>query len=290
MWLHERHQKIIALLNERQRLTTEMFAEELQVSRETVRRDLIELEQSGQLSRVHGGAIPSQPLPEASYVDRANLHKAEKRAIAKRAASLVERGKCCFIDAGSTTHALAQELVHLQQIRVITNSIDVAATLGRNASIDVLLLGGRLETDVPATYGEHTIAEVLRHHVDLALISPVAIDLEMGAMSYVWHEACVARAMLANARSRVLLADAKKLGLRSSVQTCSIHEIDVLVTDERADGELLERLKDAGIRQILGGSSPRIAKDHSTPQPRPDLTASARAASMPAPPRPKAGA
>ena len=254
MWLHERHQKIIALLNEHQRLTTEMFAEELQVSRETVRRDLIELEQSGQLSRVHGGAIPSQPVPEASYVDRANLHMAEKRAIAKRAASLVERGKSCFIDAGSTTHALAQELVHLQQIKVITNSIDVAATLGRNPSIEVLLLGGRLETDVPATYGDHTVAEVLRHHVDLALISPVAIDVEMGAMSYVWHEACVARAMLANARTRILLADARKLGVRSSVQTCPVREIDVLVTDARADAEGLRQLRQAGIAKVLGGS------------------------------------
>lgn len=253
MWLHERHQTIIALLNERQRLTTEMLAEELQVSRETVRRDLIELEQAGQLSRVHGGAIPTPAVPEASYVDRANLHKAEKRAIARRAASLVERGKCCFIDAGSTTHALAQELLHLHQIKVITNSIDVAATLRRNASIEVLLLGGRLETDVPATYGDHTVAEVLRHQVDLALISPVAIDVEMGAMSYVWHEACVARAMLANARTRVLLADARKLGLRSSVQTCAVQAIDVLVTDERADESMLRRLKGAGIGEVLGG-------------------------------------
>jgi len=254
MWLHERHQKIIALLNERQRLTTEMFAEELQVSRETVRRDLIELEQSGQLSRVHGGAIPNQPQPEASYVDRARLRMAEKRAIAKQAARLVQRGQSCFIDAGSTTHALAQELVHLHQIKVITNSIDVAATLSRNPSIEVLLLGGRLETDVPATYGDHTVAEVLRHHVDLALISPVAIDGEMGAMSYVWHEACVARAMLANAGTRILLADTKKLGLRSNVQTCPIREIDVLVTDAHADEECLRTLRQAGIARVLDGS------------------------------------
>ncbi|MDT9001135.1 DeoR/GlpR family DNA-binding transcription regulator [Paucibacter sp. APW11] len=251
MWLHERHKKIIALLNERQRLSTEMFAAELRVSRETVRRDLIELEQSGQLSRVHGGAIPNQAPAEPSYVERSRLFQAEKLAIAKRAVQLVTRGQCCFIDAGSTTHALAHELAKCEQLQVITNSVDVAAALSRNASLEVLLLGGRLESDVPATYGEQTIAEIKRFQVDLALISPVAISADGGAMDYAWHEACVARAMLAQAKTRVLMADANKLGVQSRVQICSTQAIDVLVTDGRAEPAQLAELRAGGVGEIL---------------------------------------
>ena len=251
MWSLERHKKIIALLNERQRLTTEMFAAELGVSRETVRRDLIELEQMGRLSRVHGGAVPSQGLPEASYVERSRLHKAEKQAIARAAAPLLVRGSTCFIDAGSTTHALARELAGREDIQVITNSVDVAAALGRTSGLEVLLLGGRMESDVPATYGEQTVAEISRHRVDMALISPVSLDAEHGAMDYVWHEATVARAMLHNARTRVLLVDANKLGVSSRVQICGCNEIDVLVTDAQASQAQLQALRDAGVREIV---------------------------------------
>jgi DeoR/GlpR family transcriptional regulator of sugar metabolism len=251
MWSPERHQRIIALLNERQRLTTEMFADELKVSRETIRRDLIELEQAGQLCRVHGGAVPWPVAPEASYVERAQLHATEKQAIGRRAAALVSKGMCVFVDAGSTTHALARALTQKDQIRVITNSVDVAAALRRNPGIDVLLLGGRLETDVPATYGEHTVAEVMRHRVDLALVSPVAIDAEQGATDYVWHEACVARAMLENAKARVLLANSAKLGQRSRVQICTAPSIDVLVTDALATEAVISELRAAGVRETL---------------------------------------
>lgn len=251
MWSQERHNKIIALLNERQRLTTEMFAKELGVSRETIRRDLIELEQSGKLSRVHGGAIPGQVQPEASYVEREQLHRQEKQAIAHAATSLLRPGQSCFMDAGSTTHALARELLSCRDLRVITNSVAVASTLARHDSIEVLLLGGKLSVDLPATYGEFTVAEINRHRVDIALISPVSLDAEVGAMNYIWQEGCVAQAMLARARQRVLLADAKKLGLHSRMKICSCSEVDVLVTDKAADPRHLEALQAAGVRSIL---------------------------------------
>ena len=86
MWAHERHSRIVALLNERQRLITENFSAELGVSKETIRRDLIELELSGKLSRVHGGAIPQNVPIEASYVEREELHRPQKRSIARASA------------------------------------------------------------------------------------------------------------------------------------------------------------------------------------------------------------
>ncbi|MDC8784343.1 DeoR/GlpR family DNA-binding transcription regulator [Roseateles koreensis] len=251
MWLPERHKKIIALLNERQRLTTETFALELGVSRETVRRDLIELAQTGKLNRIHGGAVPSSATPEPSYQVRTQLNREEKQSIARCAAPLLQRGCSCFIDAGSTTLALARELILHNDLQIITNSIEVARVLSHNARLDVMLLGGRLDGGVPAVFGEHTVAEIARFHVDLALISPVAVDAEHGAMSYAQHEAGVARAMLAHARTRILLADHHKLGQTSRMQVCPSNSIDLLVTNAEASAEQLAALRQSGVRDIL---------------------------------------
>jgi DeoR family fructose operon transcriptional repressor len=256
MWTPERHDKIISLLNERQRLTTDAFALELGVSKETVRRDLIELEAHGKLSRVHGGAVPcvhpAESQAEASYQERVRLHQPEKQAIARAAASLIRPGSCCFIDAGSTTHALAQSLLQSgRDLRVITNSVEVARTLSGSSDIQTHLLGGQLQADVPATSGEFTVSEINRFHADYALISPTALNPEHGALDYAWHEAHVARAMLSRSRNCIMLADANKLGSASRLQICPSTAIDILVTDERADPNILERLRNAGVKQTI---------------------------------------
>lgn len=226
------------------------------MSKETVRRDLIELERSGRLVRVHGGAVPPAAAPavppEAAYLERTGLQQPQKREIARLAASLIQPGQACFLDAGSTTLALAEELARREGLIVITNSLDAATVLARNARLEVRLLGGRLETDVPATYGEQTVAEIGRLQVDWALVSPVGFDAVNGAMDYLWNEATVARAMLDRARQRVVLADSSKLGQVSRIQICPAAEIDVLVTDGEADTELLTAFAAAGVKRVLG--------------------------------------
>ena len=253
MWTPDRHRRILTLLQQQQQVSTAALAQDMGVSRETVRRDLIELEQGGRLSRIHGGAVPNPGLfsPEPSYRERAHSHRAEKQRIGQRAAGLMDSGQSCFIDAGSTTLALAQHLSQRDHIRVVTNAVEVAATLRRNASIDVMLLGGRFQSDVPATYGEQTIEEIARHRVDFAFVSPVAVDPGLGAMDYAWHEAAVARAMLQHAQSKVLLAHLAKLGQASRVQVCALALVDVLVCDQAPPEALRQSLMQAGISEIL---------------------------------------
>lgn len=252
MWTPDRHRRILTLLQQQLKVSTEALAQDMGVSRETVRRDLIELEQGGRLSRIHGGAVCSQGCfsPEPSYSERAHSHRTEKLRIGQLAAGLVRSGQSCFIDAGSTTLALAQHLSQRDHIRVLTNAVEVAATLRRNPSIDVMLLGGRFESDVPATYGEQTIEEIARHRVDFAFVSPVAVDPRLGAMDYAWHEAAVARAMLQHGQSKVLLAHGAKLGQASRVQVCALSAVDVLVCDQPLPEALQQSLTQAGIREI----------------------------------------
>lgn len=258
MWTPERHDRIISLLQQRQRLTTDAFALELGVSKETVRRDLIELESNGKLKRMHGGAVPcvqaNESLAEASYLERARLHQAEKRAIAHAAAALIEPGSTCFVDAGSSTHALALALLGRKGIHIITNSVDIAKTLSASSDMAVHLLGGCLQKDMPATSGDFTVSEITRFRADYAIISPTALDPEQGALDFAWHEASVARAMLAHARQNIVLANGQKLGRVSRVLVCTAAAIGTLVTDSQAEPAQLERLHRAGVKRVISAS------------------------------------
>jgi DeoR/GlpR family transcriptional regulator of sugar metabolism len=159
-----------------------------------------------------------------------------KRAIARAAAGLVSSGQTLFLDAGSTTSVLADELAKLSGLTVITNSFDVALKVGAagNGANQLIMLGGSVGGPVCATAGDITIAEIHRYRADLALLSPVGVDAEFGATNYDLREAEVARAMAASAKQLVLLADFSKIGLCSRVSYCSADRIDHLVTNTSA--------------------------------------------------------
>ena len=241
MWSHERHQKIIETLDASGKVQTAELAEILNVSRETIRRDLLDLEEAGALQRVHGGAIPVAQgiLPEPSFSQRVTDHTEYKQAIGKVAAGLIESGSTIFVDAGSTTLIFARELIKTRNdVRIITNSIAIAQLAGLHSQLDTLLLGGVPHPEVPATYGELTLSEIERFRADYAIISPVALNMTRGATNYALHEAEVARKMIQSSKSSMVLCHAEKLQTESRVSICRPEEIDCLITDTRADPEL----------------------------------------------------
>jgi len=163
----------------------------------------------------------------------------EKRAIARAALQLLQPGQTLFIDAGSTTTLLAEALSSLSGLTIITNGLNVALKLaaadaGRNTRNDVILLGGRTDPAVQATHGDTTVAEIHRYRADVALLSPVGISVHSGATSFEHHEAAVARAMAAQAKELILLADHSKVGQASRVTYASLADVGTLVTDAGA--------------------------------------------------------
>jgi len=239
MWQEDRHQRIRALLSTLKRVSTERIMADLGVSRETVRRDLLDLEALGELRRVHGGAI--KPADEAPISERAQTHVKSKKAIAKAATGVVASGQTLFIDAGTTTAALADELAKLANLTIITNSIDVAMKMrgapdkrDDSTANEVILLGGSISDRALSTTGETTILDIQRYRADIALLSPVGVDPKHGASNYDRAETEVARAMVANADSVVILADYSKIGQRSRIAYCLPEKIDLLITNRKA--------------------------------------------------------
>jgi DeoR/GlpR family transcriptional regulator of sugar metabolism len=239
MWKAERFQRIRTALKTFGKLTIESVAKDLEVSSETVRRDFKELEDLGELKRVRGGVKAMESGSEAPISQRTTEQVKEKRAIARAAAPHIQSGQVLFVDAGSTTTLLADELARISGITVITNSVDVAVRINQPKSRvanenKAILLGGMMHDSLLATFGDKTVGEIYNYCADLALLSPVGIDAEYGATSFDPAEAEVARAMVANARQVLILADHTKLGVVSRVSYCRPERIDLLITDEKS--------------------------------------------------------
>ncbi|WP_372922921.1 DeoR/GlpR family DNA-binding transcription regulator [Roseovarius sp.] len=250
MWAKERHQRILSMLATNRQVSANDLAEMLSVSRETVRRDLLDLEESGQVNRVHGGAVLPEPRSEEPFRQRMSAQIRAKKEIARKATGLIRPGQTIMVDAGTTTAIFGQELAKLTGVSVITNSLDIATTL-QGAGKDVLLLGGRLATDVPATVGELTLSEIRRFRADLCFSAPVAVHPTKGAFFYDLQEAEIALAMFAHSLESIILADHKKLGETSRVQSWEMGAISALVTDRGAGQEHIETFRHAGTKLIL---------------------------------------
>jgi DeoR family fructose operon transcriptional repressor len=235
MWKNERRQRISRIISDLGKITTDQLVADLSVSRETVRRDLLDMEGLGQVKRVHGGAVAPDDHAEPPLSVRQNLHVNEKIAIAKLACCLITHHKVVFFDAGSTTIHLAQQLAGLHDLHVITNSIHAAQSLHAlsQGAASVTLLGGSLTPFGYATAGGQTIREIGRITADLAFLSPAAVDPAKGALSDVEAEADIAAAMRANSRENVILADTSKFTAHGHFQYCEYPQIDVLVTDSK---------------------------------------------------------
>lgn len=236
MWHEERYNRIRHLLGTSGQVSVERIVEELKVSRETVRRDLLALESLGEIQRVHGGAVLVGEEPPIDV--RAATRVREKQAIAREVVRLVGNGQTVFLDAGTTTSIIAEALAGLRGLLVITNSLAVARTLGagRAGQHDnhVHLLGGSFNAELSSTHGAATVAEIQRYQANVAILSPVGIDATAGASSQLLEEAEVARAMAVNARHTIIAADHAKIGLRSRVAYCPCDAIGTLVTNGRA--------------------------------------------------------
>lgn len=251
MWAKDRHHRIVSLLATREQVSLENLAAEFGVSRETLRRDIVQLEAEGRLKRVHGGFTRADG-EEPPFQSRVMAHAEAKRRIGAAAARLVEPGMLIAIDAGTTTLAFAESLVRIPRLKVVTNSLGVATTLrDGGGEADVILLGGHLGTDVPGTYGEIAIAQLQRFAPQIAFFSPVGLSAAKGAMNYDLAEAEVAKTLAENAKRVVVLADHSKLGHTSRVHICGCELIDTLVTDRSATQACTDELKAAGLGQLI---------------------------------------
>lgn len=238
---------ILAELGRHDRVLVKDLAERFGVSRETIRRDLKELELDGQLRCTYGGAIRAQSEGDQPIDLRMKTNAKEKAAIAKRAAMLVRDDTTIFIDTGTTMLALARHLVNRDRVRVFTNSLDVVQLLMGGSVAEVCVIGGRVRPDYRAMLGPLTIEALERHVFDTAFVSVAAVDYTHGFMDYGQDESALRRVLVRHAKEVVMLVDSGKFGRSAAVRTLDLHQVHRLVTDVPPEAAFAAKLEDAGV-------------------------------------------
>jgi DeoR family fructose operon transcriptional repressor len=246
----QRHQVILRKLRVEGQLRALEVANELGVTHETVRKDLLQLESRGLLKRVHGGAVPVQSLSYEPGVASRTAYAAEKRRIAAAAALLVPAEGAVLIDAGSTTAALAEVFPPNPTLTVVTNTLPIALTLLGYPNLTVHTLGGRVRPTTMAEVDHWALRALHELQVDIAFLGTNAYSVKHGLCTPDPAEAAVKGAMVAAARRRILLADHSKCGLSSVFRYAEMGSIDVLVTDTGLPVEEARALEACGVEVI----------------------------------------
>ena len=243
----QRQQAILHTLRASGRVDAAEIARELNVTGETVRKDIIALERQGLLRRVHGGAVPIGDLNYEPAVTARTDYAAEKDRIARAALAHLPSSGSILIDAGSTTARLAALLPEDRELTVFTNALPIALTLLARPHLTIFPIGGRLRSQTLATVGDWAARMLGDINVDVAFLGTNGISLDRGLTTPDPAEAAVKRLMLRSAQRKVLLADHSKVGRLSVCKHADLTDIDLLITDTGLPPDQLAALKATGL-------------------------------------------
>ena len=250
----ERHKQILALLRHEGTVRIATLAKAFAVTTETARRDLDELGASGALMRTYGGGASRSLVDEPALGDRSRAHPAERAAIARTAASLVESGDAVMIDGGSTTRAFAQALAARElHVTVVTNCLPVARALGANPNCRTLILPGNYSAREEGTYGADALDYLRRFKANKAFIGAGGLTAD-GVTDADSQGCAIKRAMAERADETILLVDRSKYDQAQFEHVCALAELDAVVSEASPPRRLAESLKRAGVRVILAAN------------------------------------
>ncbi|HHW93883.1 MAG TPA: DeoR/GlpR transcriptional regulator [Clostridiaceae bacterium] len=243
MLVSERRQRIIDILREKKSVTVTELRNEFGVSEETIRRDLLQLEQDKMLNRVYGGAylgnIVQQTLP---ITLRKETCRDAKEIIADICGEMIDNGDTIMLDTSTTAYYIAKTLKKRRNVTVITNSLDTAHFLSSLDSINLICAGGRLIGEFQAFLDNSALKFMEGFYADKAFVSCTGISIQNGLTDSVVEQGNIRRVMLKNAQQRICIADDTKLGKTTLARIVPLDAIDCLVTNVRPSEVWLNEL------------------------------------------------
>jgi DeoR family fructose operon transcriptional repressor len=261
MHAEERLERVERIVAESGRVAVAELARRFDVTTETVRRDLAQLEDRGILRRVHGGAVAASNSSrvEVSVSTRRDINTNAKARIAQAAMTLIPAtfSGAIAIDAGTTTALFAEHVARWrpstahQTLVVITNSISVASIVSENSDVELHMLGGRLRGITSAAVGASTLLQLSHLSPDIAFMGANGVHARFGLSTPDQEEAAVKTALVRGARRVVALVDASKLGEGTLVSFADLGDVDTLITDAEPDPELTSALYNAEVEVLL---------------------------------------
>ncbi|MEU3032364.1 DeoR/GlpR family DNA-binding transcription regulator [Streptomyces incarnatus] len=251
MYAAERQQEILRLARDGGRVDVVSLAEELQVTAETIRRDLKALDRAGLLRRVHGGAIPAGRLDfEPDLTERESTAADQKDRIAKAALAELPVEGTVILDAGTTVARLAAALPLESELTVVTHSLPIAARLADHPGLQLHLVGGRVRHRTRAAVDAWALRAYGEIRADVLFVAANGFSTAHGLTTPDLAEAAVKRAAVAAARRVVLLADSDKHGQEHFARFADLDDVDLLITDSALSSEDAAAIERAGTEVV----------------------------------------
>lgn len=233
-------------------MTVEALADQFGVTLQTVRRDVKLLSDEGLLARFHGGVrVPASTTENIAYRQRQQIHASAKQRIARAVAKAVPEGCSLILNIGTTTEAVARELLRHKGLRVITNNLNVAAILSDNPDCEVIVAGGVVRPRDRGIVGEATVDFITQFKVDIGLIGISAIESDGTLRDFDYREVKVARAIIGHSREVWLAADQSKFNRPAMVELARLDQIDTLYTDAEPPAPFPALLAEAGVSCVI---------------------------------------
>ncbi len=252
MDVNKRREKILEILNETGQVKVADLSRDFGISSITIRSDLADLEDKGLLFRVHGGAINSYK----SYCDmdlqqRLGTNLKSKQLIAKRAVEMIKDHDTVMFNSGTTTLSVFRAIPTHLHLNIVTNSVSIALEASGNPNFNVVLLGGFVNPKYQFIYGDDAVSQLKNYHADKLFLSVDGVSPFAGLTTYYDREAELARLMLSQSASKIIVADSSKVGRTAFVNIAEANCADYLITDEN-QGQLEElNVLKKSIRKII---------------------------------------
>jgi DeoR/GlpR family transcriptional regulator of sugar metabolism len=248
MLKEERQQEILGWLRKEKKVVLSDLSKHLNVSADTIRRDIKELSAQKLLREVRGGAIPHAPGPH-DLKERVNFASRQKQLMAKKAVQLLKEGQVVLLDSGTSTLAVASVLPKDMRLKVFTNSFPIVNMLEERKDVEVFFSGGQLFRDSMITIGHETIRFFESIRADICFLGICSIDLELGITGHHYEECAVKKAMIRSSRQVIALSTPEKINTAEAFHIAPIVELNGIITSS-PEIELLMPYKEAGINII----------------------------------------
>ena len=245
----ERQAFILHQINLHNRVLSSTLSSEINVSEDTIRRDLQELAEDGKLIKVHGGAL-SHSFNQVYYSSQQVYSVNHKKMIAQKAASLIKDGMFVLTSGGTTILELARTLPENLKATFISGSIPAVLEYMNHPNIDVILIGDKVSKNAKITFGADAITKIQQLRPDLCFLGINSIDMEHGITDNDWDVVQIKKAMIESSKKIICLTISEKNNSVQPIQVCTVPVIDTLITELDPSDPLLKPYVDAGI-QVL---------------------------------------
>lgn len=229
--ISERQQAILALVKTHGFVATVQLVCHFKVTPQTIRRDINILCEQNLLHRFHGGAGQSTNTENEAYNRRLHSFAEEKSNIAAHVVKHIPNGSSLFLNIGTTTEMVARALMRHKNLRIVTNNLHVATILSNNDDFEVMITGGQLRKRDGGITGPATTEFIERFRLDFGIIGVSGIDSDGSLLDFDYQETLNAKAIIANSRESILVADHSKFGRRAMSRFGHLSQIDWLYTD-----------------------------------------------------------